>query len=86
MRKQEQADILAAHGVQTRLFNGLDDTAQLRQIAADFDIVIHCAMGLHTPSAEALMLGLGDAMKRSGRQTYFIQVKLTGPVAMPFTR
>lgn len=74
MRKQEQADALSAHGVQTRLFNGLDDTAQLREIAAEFDIVIHCAMGFHTPSAEALVLGLGDAQKRTGEQKYFIQV------------
>lgn len=76
VRKQEQADILQRHGISSILCNGLDDTEQLRQIASQFDIVVHCATGLHTTSAVALVLGLGDSMKESRKQTYYIHVSI----------
>ncbi|KAL3479830.1 hypothetical protein BJX99DRAFT_62044 [Aspergillus californicus] len=81
VREKQQAAILAAKGVNAMLFNGLDDTAHLRTIASEFDIVIHCATGLHTTSAEALILGLGDSMKRSGRQTHYIHTTGTSNLA-----
>lgn len=76
VRKQEQVDILVGHGIKAMVFNGLDDTEQLRRIASDFDIVYHCATGLHTSSAEALVLGLGDSQKKTGKQTHYIHVSL----------
>ncbi|KAL2760991.1 hypothetical protein ACRALDRAFT_1045858 [Sodiomyces alcalophilus JCM 7366] len=80
-RRQDQVDLLEKHGVQARTFNGLDDAQQLRSIASEFDIVIHCATGSHTGSAEALVLGLGDAKANTGRQTYYIHTTGTSNFA-----
>ena len=76
VRKQEQVDILQRHGVSSILFDGLDDINRLRQIASQFDIVVHCATGLHTKSAVALILGLGDSVKDGGKQKYYIHVSI----------
>ncbi|KAH6995378.1 NAD dependent epimerase/dehydratase [Ilyonectria destructans] len=81
VRKQEQVDLLAEHGIDARLFNGLDDGKKLREIASEFDIVLHCATGLHTWSAEALILGLGDSRQRTGRQTHYIHTTGTSNLA-----
>ncbi|OJJ02992.1 hypothetical protein ASPVEDRAFT_84460 [Aspergillus versicolor CBS 583.65] len=81
VRKQEHADNLQRHGVSSILFTGLDDTERLRQIASQFDIVVHCATGLHTQSAVALILGLGDSMRESGKQTYYIHTTGTSNLA-----
>lgn len=76
VRRQDQADVLSKTGVRTELFKSLDDTEHLRRLASEHDIVFHCATGLHTASAEALVLGLGDSMKKTGRQTFYIHVSL----------
>ncbi|KAM5349388.1 hypothetical protein ACJ41O_005893 [Fusarium nematophilum] len=81
VREKEQADLLAQHGIDARLFNGLDDSEQLRSIASEFDIVLHCAPGQHTSSAEALILGLGDSQKKTGRQTHYIHTTGTSNLA-----
>ncbi|KAH6619057.1 NAD dependent epimerase/dehydratase [Boeremia exigua] len=81
VRHQDQADLLADRGIRAELFEGLDDTERLRHLASDYDIVFHCATGLHTPSAEALVLGLGDSMKRSGNQAYYIHTTGTSNLA-----
>ncbi|KAE8358169.1 hypothetical protein BDV27DRAFT_169688 [Aspergillus caelatus] len=81
VRKQGQADILESRGVQSIVFRGLDDTKQLRHIASQFDIVVHCATGLHTKSAVALILGLGDSMKESGGQAHYIHTTETSNLA-----
>ncbi|KAL4936994.1 hypothetical protein BDV06DRAFT_216216 [Aspergillus oleicola] len=80
-RGHDQVDILARAGMKAMLFNGLDDTRQLREIAPQYDIVLHCATGLHTASAEALILGLGDSMEKTGRQTYHIHTTGTSNLA-----
>jgi len=74
VRRQDQVDVLVDHDIKAELFNSLDDTAQLKRLASDYDIVFHCATGSHTSSAEALVLGLGESMKRSGKQAYYIHV------------
>ncbi|KAK9249808.1 hypothetical protein V1507DRAFT_89187, partial [Lipomyces tetrasporus] len=81
VRRQEQADILAKNGINAELFNGLDDTEQLRRIASKYDIVLHCATGRHTFAAEALVLGLGDGMKKNGQQAYYIHTTGTSNLA-----
>ncbi|KAH6954022.1 NAD dependent epimerase/dehydratase [Ilyonectria sp. MPI-CAGE-AT-0026] len=81
VRKEEQVDLLTEHAINARLFNSLDDSKQLREIASEFDIVLHCATGLHTSSAEALILGLGDSQKKTGRQTYYIHTTGTSNLA-----
>lgn len=87
VRRQDQADLLAKHGINAVLFNGLDDTAQLRRLASEYDIVLHCATGLHTASAEALILGLGDSMRKTGQQAYYVHVGLTwGPFPLQYWR
>ncbi|ROT41998.1 NAD dependent epimerase/dehydratase family protein [Sodiomyces alkalinus F11] len=81
VRRQDHADLLGKRGVKAQVFNGLDDSDQLRSIASDFDIVVHCATGSHTASAEALILGLGDAKARTGQQTYYIHTTGTSNFA-----
>lgn len=37
-------------------------------------VVIHTASGYHTASAKALILGLGERKKATGKEVHFIQV------------
>lgn len=74
VRKQEQVDLLKQKGINAVLFNGLDDSEQLRKAASEHDYVIHTPSGFHTGSAVALIEGLGDRKKQTGKEVYFVQV------------
>lgn len=74
MRKQEQADLLREKGLNAVLFNGLDDSDQLRAAASEHDYVIHTPTGFHTGSAFALIEGLGERRKKTGKNVHFIHV------------
>ncbi len=73
VRRQDQADVFASHGIDAVLFKDIDDSADLRRIAANYDIVIHNANSFHAPSAVALIEGLGDRKTATGQDAYFIQ-------------
>jgi uncharacterized protein YbjT (DUF2867 family) len=86
VRKQEQADVLAAQGVNAILFSGLDDTDFLRRVASEHDIVIHSAHGFHTASSKALIEGLAERKKATGQDVFFIQVStLADGLNEPYT-
>lgn len=74
VRKRSQADILQQKNVNAVVFDGLDDLDTLRTVASEHDIVINAALSYHTPAAEALLRGLEDRRKSSGKQVHFIHV------------
>ncbi|SPO01202.1 related to NAD dependent epimerase/dehydratase family protein [Cephalotrichum gorgonifer] len=80
VRKQEQADILKQHGVEGIVFSGLDDTEFVRKVASDHDVVIHTASSQHTAAAEAIILGLADRQKQTGKETDLIHTSGTSSI------
>ncbi|KPM35218.1 hypothetical protein AK830_g11351 [Neonectria ditissima] len=77
VRKQDQADALRLKGVNAIVFGGLDDTAHIRDVASKHDVVINTASASHSPAAEALILGLADRKKETGKETHFIHTSGT---------
>ncbi|KAE9580179.1 hypotheticall protein [Colletotrichum fructicola] len=87
IRHQSQADILAEKGIQSIIFNGLDDTEIIRQAAADHDVIIHIANSFHKASAEAMLQGLHDRKAKTGKTGIFIHTSGTSNVAdFPITK
>lgn len=74
VRKQEAADELKKHGVDSIFFKSLDDVDIVRKAASEADIVINTASAFHGASAEAVILGLADRKKATGKETYLIHV------------
>jgi uncharacterized protein YbjT (DUF2867 family) len=74
VRRQSQADVLKAKGINPIFVKDLDDTDELTKAARDHDIVINTADSFHPPSAKALILGLGERKKQTGGKVYFIHV------------
>jgi hypothetical protein len=74
VRKQDQADLLKQKGVNAILFSGLDDTKVVRDVASKHDIVINCASAFQSGAAEALIQGLADRKKETGKKTHLIHV------------
>ncbi|KAE8444805.1 hypothetical protein EG329_014265 [Mollisiaceae sp. DMI_Dod_QoI] len=86
VRGEEKAKALAKLGVKTILFNGLDETEVLAEAASQHDVVIHAASGFHTLSARALVLGLAQRKKKTGKEVYYIHTSGTSNVGdRPFT-
>lgn len=74
VRKEEQAAVLRGLGVNPVLFKGLDDVETLRRAASEHDAVVHTASSQHDASAVALIQGLGDRKKATGKEVHFIHV------------
>ncbi|KLU89199.1 hypothetical protein MAPG_08173 [Magnaporthiopsis poae ATCC 64411] len=72
VRKEEQAAVLRGLGVNPIIFKGLDDVEALRRAASEHDAVIHTASSQHDASAVALIQGLGDRKKATGKEVHFI--------------
>ncbi|KAH7136400.1 NAD dependent epimerase/dehydratase family protein [Dactylonectria macrodidyma] len=90
VRKKEQADLLTTKGVHAIVFDGLDDTAFIREVASKHDIVINTASAFHSGAAEALILGLADRKRDTGRETHLIHTAGTSslgdlPISGGFT-
>ncbi|KAF6834529.1 BNR repeat domain-containing protein [Colletotrichum musicola] len=81
VRKQEQADLLREKGLNAVLFNGLDDSDQLRAAASEHDYIIHTPTGFHTGSAVALIEGLGERSQKTGKDVHFIHTSGTSNLA-----
>ncbi|KAK0629382.1 NAD dependent epimerase/dehydratase [Bombardia bombarda] len=81
VRKQQEADYFAALGLTPILFVSLDDADFLRRTASEFDMVMHAANGHHPVSAQALVEGLGERRKATGRDVYHIQTSGSSNVA-----
>ncbi|KAJ3943977.1 uncharacterized protein N0V96_005497 [Colletotrichum fioriniae] len=81
VRRQEQADILSQKGIHAIIFTGLDDSQFLTKIASEHDYVIHTPTGFHTGSAVALLEGLAERKKQTGRDVHFIHTSGTSNLA-----
>ncbi|OCK84964.1 hypothetical protein K432DRAFT_431910 [Lepidopterella palustris CBS 459.81] len=74
-------------GVDPILFKDLDDSETITKAASEHDIVIHTASGFHSGSAKALILGLGERKRSTGKDIYYIHSSGTSNVAdTPITR
>ncbi|PQE24605.1 hypothetical protein CJF31_00011247 [Rutstroemia sp. NJR-2017a BVV2] len=72
VRKQEHADAVKKLGVEPVLFNGLQDTEQIRKISADYDVVINNASAQDAAAAKAFIEGLGDRKAKNSSEVYYI--------------
>ncbi|KAH7463985.1 hypothetical protein FOMA001_g17852 [Fusarium oxysporum f. sp. matthiolae] len=81
IRNRNQGDTLASLGVEPILFNSLDEIDLLEQQAREYDVVLHCGDGSHRPSGEAIIKGLGQRQKETGRRTFYIRTSGTGGIA-----
>ncbi|KAH8763949.1 hypothetical protein F5882DRAFT_383431 [Hyaloscypha sp. PMI_1271] len=81
LRGEEKAKLYEAKGLKTFLFNSLDETGLLREVARQHDIAIHTASGFHTSSAIALIRGLADRAKETGNPVHYIHIPGTSNLA-----
>ncbi|CZR69193.1 related to NAD dependent epimerase/dehydratase family protein [Phialocephala subalpina] len=72
IRGQEKIAVYEKMGVKPILFKSLDETDFLQKLASGYDIIIHTASGFHTASAKALVTGLGDRKKQTGKEVHYI--------------
>ncbi|KAJ6786437.1 hypothetical protein PWT90_09983 [Aphanocladium album] len=80
VRKQEQADLLKAKGVNGIVFSGLDDTEIVRRVASENDIVINTASAFHAVAAGAIIDGLADRQKATGKKSVLIHTSGTSSI------
>lgn len=57
------------------LFGGLDDTDAVRKVAAEHDVVINTADARHSKAADAIINGLADRQKSTGKATHLVHVR-----------
>ncbi|RYC57388.1 hypothetical protein CHU98_g8820 [Xylaria longipes] len=76
VRKQEQADKYASQGITPYLLAGLEDAEAVRQLASQFDIIVHAADSTNPAAAEALIYGLREGAQKRGGDTkpYFLHL------------
>lgn len=77
VRGDAQAEVFQKQGLKIYKFESLDQSEVLQQIAKEHDVVIHTASGFHTGSAVALIRGLGDRKKETGKDVYYIHTSGT---------
>jgi len=77
VRGEDKAASLSSLGVRPILFKDLDDLDVIRTAASEHDVVIHTASGFHTASAKALILGLAERKRQTGKDVYYIHTSGT---------
>ncbi|TKA64309.1 hypothetical protein B0A49_07093 [Cryomyces minteri] len=73
VREEERAEAMAKLGVTPIIFRDLDDVGHLRRVVSEHDVVIDMAPGYHAVASKALIAGLGDRKKRTGKEVFYIQ-------------
>jgi len=87
VRDEQRGEILAKDGVTPIIFKDLDDSEAITAAASKHDIVINSASGYHTGAAKALILGLGQRKKATGKEVYYFQTTGTSNLAdRPITK
>jgi nucleoside-diphosphate-sugar epimerase len=81
VRSKEHLDMFKKQGLNAILFESLDNAEQVQKAAREHDVVIHTASGYHTSSAEALIRGLGERRKETGKDVYYIHTTGTSNLA-----
>ncbi|OLN86540.1 hypothetical protein CCHL11_08503 [Colletotrichum chlorophyti] len=77
VRKQDQADLLKEKGVNTVLFQDLNDSEFLQKVASEHDYVLRTVTGFHDSSAVALIEGLAERKKQTGKEAHYIHTSGT---------
>ncbi|PWI72419.1 NAD dependent epimerase/dehydratase family protein [Purpureocillium lilacinum] len=77
VRKPEHAELLKKKGVNGIVFPGLDDFEAVRKAASQHDIVINSALAFHPKAAEAIIEGLAERQKETGKPAYLIHTSGT---------
>ena len=90
VRGQDKADALIATykgRVTATLFRDLDDTDRVIEVASQHDIVLNTLQAFHPSSSAALVKGLAERKKRSGKDVYLIHTSGTSNLAdQPITK
>ncbi|TAQ84378.1 hypothetical protein B7494_g7299 [Chlorociboria aeruginascens] len=76
VRGRDKADALSNLGVKAILFDSLDQLDRLQQVASEHDTA-----GAHTNSARALILGLAERKKQTGKEVHYIHTSGTSNLA-----
>lgn len=77
VRKKEHCELLEKHGVKAILFSGLDDIEAVKKAASEHDIVINTASAFHADAAAAIIEGLAERQKATGKQVHLIHTSGT---------
>jgi len=86
VRGEDKAKTFETLGLNVILFNSLDDHEILQHAGSEHDLVIHAADGYDIGSTKALILGLGDRKRKTGRDVHFIRTTGTSNLCdMPIT-
>ncbi|OBT64207.1 hypothetical protein VE03_06898 [Pseudogymnoascus sp. 23342-1-I1] len=87
VRDEQKGAILAKEGVSSIYFKGFDDAETITAAASEHDIVINTASGFHSGLARALILGLGQRKKETGKEVYYFHTTGTSNIAdKPLTK
>lgn len=74
VRKPEHVTVFEQKGLNVILFAGLDDTDAIKKAASEHDVVINAANSYHCESAKAIIDGLAERQKVTGKPVHFIHV------------
>jgi len=73
--------------VKPYLVSSLDESEALTKAASEHDIVFNTASGFHTGGARALIIGLGQRKKATGKDVYYFHTTGTSNISdKPITR
>ncbi|KFY93184.1 hypothetical protein V498_04532 [Pseudogymnoascus sp. VKM F-4517 (FW-2822)] len=88
VRDEQKGAVLAKDGVISSIyFKGFDDADTITAAASEHDIVINSASGYHSGLARALILGLGQRKKETGKEVYYFHTTGTSNIAdKPLTK
>ncbi|KAJ6440999.1 NAD dependent epimerase/dehydratase family protein [Purpureocillium lavendulum] len=77
VRKPEHVELLKKKGVNGVIFTGLDDIEAVRKAASQNDIVVNTAIAYHAKAAEAIIDGLADRQRETGKPAHLIHTSGT---------
>ena len=90
VRGQDKADTLTSifkGRVTPALFKGLDDTDRVIEVASQHDVVVNTLLGYHPESAAALVRGLAQRKKQTGKDVFMVHTSGTSNMAdQPITK
>ncbi|KAI4142562.1 MAG: hypothetical protein LQ341_003179 [Variospora aurantia] len=87
IRGADKARVFNDKGFQTVLFDSLEDTETVENIASKYDLIINNTPGVSVDSATAFIKGLGRRQKSTGRDVYYIHTSGTSNLAdQPITK
>ncbi|KAL8990367.1 MAG: hypothetical protein Q9177_000958 [Variospora cf. flavescens] len=87
IRGADKARVFNDKGFQTVLFDSLEDTETVENIASKYDLIINNTPGVSVDSATAFIKGLGRRQKSTGRDAYYIHTSGTSNLAdQPITK